>query len=77
MIIFIIQYILSRTGWSKRSPRSRFQYLHGISHVDGKRLTNVGAPTGDDDATTKKYVPDQVSSTVDLTPYLKKDGSVP
>ena len=30
----------------------------GNFNVDGKRLTNVGAPTGDDDATTKKYVHD-------------------
>ena len=30
----------------------------GNFNVDGKRLTNVGAPTGDDDATTKKYVDD-------------------
>ena len=49
---------------------------NGNFNVDGKRLTNVVAPTGDDDATTKKYVHDHVSSTVDLTPYLKKDGSV-
>ena len=36
----------------------------GNFNVDGKRLTNVGAPTGDDDATTKKYVDDGLNSKV-------------
>ena len=36
----------------------------GNYNIDGKRLTNVGAPTDDDDATTKEYVDDGLNSKV-------------
>ena len=36
----------------------------GNYNIDGKRLTNVGAPTDDDDATTKEYVDDELNSKV-------------
>ena len=42
----------------------------GNFNVEGKRLTNVGAPTGDDDATTKKYVHDGLSGKVSTTQVM-------
>ena len=46
-------------------PGPGFKFTRdGNFNVDGKRLTNVGAPTGDDDATTKKYVDDGLNSKV-------------
>ena len=36
----------------------------GNFNINGKRLTNVGAPTEDDDTTTKKYVDDGMSGIV-------------
>ena len=36
----------------------------GNYNIDGKRLTNVDAPTDDDDATTKEYVDDGLNSKV-------------
>ena len=39
----------------------------GNYNIDGKRLTNVGAPTDDNDATTKKYVQDGLNSKVGNT----------
>ncbi|CAH3027248.1 unnamed protein product, partial [Porites evermanni] len=42
----------------------------------GKKLTNVGDGVNPSDAATKKYVDDNTTAP-DLSPYLKKDGSVP
>ena len=36
----------------------------GNYDINGRRLTNVGAPTDDDDATTKEYVDDELNSKV-------------
>ena len=37
---------------------------NGNFNINNKRLTNVGAPTDDDDATTKEYVDDELNSKV-------------
>ena len=49
--------------------------VDGNYDISGKKLTNVGAPSSNSDAATKKYVDDN-SSSVDLSGYLKADGSV-
>ena len=38
--------------------------INGNYDIEKKRLTNVGAPTDDDDATTKEYVDDELNSKV-------------
>ena len=49
----------------KGPPGPGFKFTRdGNFNVEGKRLTNVGAPTGDDDTTTKKYVDDGMSGKV-------------
>ena len=49
----------------KGPPGPGFKFTRdGNFNVDGKRLTNVGAPTEDDDSTTKKYVDDGMSGKV-------------
>ena len=49
----------------KGPPGPGFKFTRdGNFNVDGKRLTNVGAPTDDDDTTTKKYVDDGMSGKV-------------
>ena len=49
----------------KGPPGPGFKFTgDGNFNVDGKRLTNVGAPTEDDDSTTKKYVDDGMSGKV-------------
>ena len=49
----------------KGPPGPGFKFTRdGNFNVDGKRLTNVGAPTEDDDTTTKKYVDDGMSGKV-------------
>ena len=45
--------------------------------MDNKSIIHLRPPTNDTDAATKKYVDDNKSTTPDLSPYLKKDGSVP
>ena len=47
----------------------------GNFDIDNKRLTEVADPTSKNDAATKEYVDDNIS-TLDLTPYLKRDGSI-
>ena len=47
----------------------------GNFDIDGKRLTEVADPIHKNDAATKVYVDDNIS-TLDLTPYLKRDGSI-
>ena len=44
--------------------------------MDNKKITNLQTPTNNSDAATKKYVDDN-KSIQDLSPYFKKDGSVP
>ena len=39
----------------------------GNYNIDGKRLTNVGEPTGDNDATTKAYFESENSKKADKT----------
>ena len=49
----------------KGPPGPGFKFTRdGNFNVEGKRLTNVGAPTEDDDTTTKKYVDDGMSGKV-------------
>ena len=49
----------------KGPPGPGFKFTRdGNFNVDGKRLTNVGTPTEDDDSTTKKYVDDGMSGKV-------------
>lgn len=46
---------------------------------DGVQIKNVGAPTSDTDAATKKYVDDEIDEKVgdiDFSDYFKHDGSV-
>ena len=42
----------------------------GNYNIDGKRLTNVGAPIDDEDATTKEYVDDELNSKVAKTQIM-------
>ena len=42
----------------------------GNYDINGRRLTNVGAPTDDDDATTKEYVDDGLNSKVAKTQIM-------
>ena len=44
--------------------------------MNAKRVTNARTPILNNDLATKAYV-DTTSSNVDLTPFLKKDGSIP
>ena len=44
--------------------------------MNAKRVTNARTPILNNDLATKAYV-DTRSSNVDLTPFLKKDGSMP
>ena len=46
-------------------------------NMDNKTIINLRPPKNPKDATTKKYVDDNNSTAPDLSPYLKKDGSVP
>ena len=45
-------------------------------NMNNKKIIKLLTPTDDTDAATKKYV-DQKSTPQDLSPFLKKDGSVP
>ena len=47
----------------------------GNFDIDSKRLTEVADPIDKNDAATKVYVDDNIQ-TLDLTSYLKKDGSI-
>ena len=46
-------------------------------NMDNKSIIHLRPPTNPTDAATKKYVDDNKSTAPDLSPYLKKDGSVP
>ena len=46
----------------------------GNYNIDGKRLTNVGEPTGDNDATTKAYFESENSKKADKT-YVDSENS--
>ena len=46
-------------------------------NMDNKSIIHLKPPTNPTDAATKKYVDDNRSTPPDLSPYLKKDGSVP
>ena len=68
MIIFIIHIlpVQLKDRLVQKVPQVLVLNLLGDGNfnVDGKRLTNVGAPTEDDDSTTKKYVDDGMSGKV-------------
>ena len=50
----------------------------GNYDIKTKKLTNITDGTGDKDVVSKKWIQDHVSGqAADLSPYLKKDGSVP
>ena len=61
-----------------------FKYLHVAGtnkmlnnlNMDNKSINNLRPPTAPTDAATKKYVDDNKSTAPDLSPYLKKDGTV-
>ena len=46
----------------------------GNFDIDSKRLTEVAAPIDKNDAATKEYVDNNLSA-IDLSPYLKRDGT--
>ena len=55
--------------------------MKGNLNMDNKKIINLRTPTASKDAATKKYVDDKTSggssgSSLDLSNYLKKDGSV-
>ena len=52
--------------------------MTGALAMGTNKITGLGTPTANTDAATKAYVDNSISSipSVDLTPYLKKDGSV-
>ena len=56
--------------------------MKGNLNMDNKKIINLRTPTASTDAATKKYVDDKTSSggssgsSLDLSNYLKKDGSV-
>ena len=60
---YIEKYFLRRTG------NETTDY-----NADSKKLVNLADPTNDNDATNKGYVLQQVGN-VDLTAYLKRDGT--
>ena len=75
------------TGAKQPTPLAftDLKYLHVAgtnkmtNHLDkdNKSIINLGPPTNPTNAATKKYVDDNRSTPSDLSPYLKKDGSVP
>ena len=74
------------TGGKQPTPLAftDFKYLHvgGTNkmtnnlNMDNKSIIHLKPPTNPTDAATKKYVDDNKSTAPDLSPYLKKDGSV-
>ena len=46
-------------------------------NMNNKKIINLQAPTNDADAATKKYVDDKSTNPPDLSPFFKKDGSIP
>ena len=65
----------------RKQPKNHLASLPGVGFkltddgnydIDGKRLTNVGEPTGDGDATTKKYVDQNKLNKSDV---ILRDGS--
>ena len=46
----------------------------GNFDIDSKRLTEVAAPIHNNDAATKEYVDNNLPA-IDLSPYLKRDGT--
>ena len=46
-------------------------------NMDNKSIIHLRPPTNDTDAANKKYVDDNSSTAPDLSPYLKKDGTIP
>ena len=69
------------TSSSTTSQQCRLPGLPGVGfkltddgnyYIDGKLFTNVGEPTGDGNATTKKYVDQNKSNKSDV---ILRDGS--
>ena len=46
-------------------------------NMNNKKILHLQTPTNNSDAATKKYVDDKTNNPQDLSPFLKKDGSVP
>ena len=46
-------------------------------NMNNKKITYLQAPTNNSDAATKLYVDNKSTNPQDLSPYLKKNGSVP
>ena len=46
-------------------------------NMNNKKITNLQTPTNNTDAATKKYVDDKSTNPPDLSPFIKKDGSLP
>ena len=46
-------------------------------NMNNKKITHLQAPTSNSDAATKLYVDNKSTNPQDLSPYLKKNGSVP
>ena len=75
------------TGGKQPTPLSftDLKYLHVAGtnkmtnnlNMDNKSIIHLKPPTNDTDAATKKYVDDNRGSAPDLSPYLKKDGTIP
>ena len=45
-------------------------------NMNNKKITNLQTPTNNTDAATKKYVDDKSTNPADLSPFIKKDGSI-
>ena len=59
------------------APRVGFNLTSsGDYDMINKKLRNVGAPSANTDAATKKYVDDNSSGPIDTSVFLKKDGTV-
>ena len=67
---------------SRFLDRNGSRTMIGNLSMNNNKIIKLGAPTANDDAATKKYVDDITSSggssgsSLDLSNYLKKDGSV-
>ena len=81
-----IYNIPNPTGPKQPTPLaySDLAYLHvdgsnmmtNHMNMNNKKITHLQTPTNDTDAATKKYVDNKSTNPQDLSPYLKKNGSV-
>ena len=63
---------------SRYLDRNGSRTMIGNLSMNNNKIINLGSPTSNTDASTKKYVDDKVSAipSPDLSDYLEKDGSV-